>query len=208
MLIASTTASSYEPPPTGAQIARCLKVIDLGTQTSEFDGKAKHQRKVLLTWELVEQDSTGKPFQISRRFGCSLHEKASLRGFLEAWRGRPFTPTELQGFDLGKLPGAPCLLNLIEVERNGKRYCNIASISPLPKGMTAPPMVGSPVIFDIDADDAPVILETFSDGLQEAITASPEWQARLAKGSAEPTAPAVAAPPLSDFADFADDIPF
>ena len=162
------------------------------------------QRKLLLSWELAELRADDTPFLVSRRFGLSLHEKSALRGFLQAWRGRPFTAEELAGFDLRRLLNAPCLLNIMHASRNGKDYANIASVSPLPKGMTAPALSAPGVIFDIDAPDAPGILETLSENLQETICASPEWQARV-KQLAQP---APASPPAGPFADFDDDIPF
>lgn len=180
LTVAEDTTTTFELPPAGPVAARCSRVIDLGSQESDYQGEKKMQRKLLLTWELAELRTDNAPFTISRRFGLSLHEKAALRGFLQAWRGRPFSPEELTGFDLRRLLSAPCLLNVMHTSRNGKDYANIISISPLPKGMTAPELSAPGVVFDIDADDAPEVLETLSDNLQATIAASPEWQARIA----------------------------
>lgn len=187
LTVSETKTGNFEMPPSGPIAARCSKLIDLGTQESTYEGETKHQRKLLLSWELAEVRTDGAPFVISRRFGLSLHEKAALRGFLQAWRGRPFTAEELAGFDLRRLLAAPCLLNVMHTQRNGKDYANIASISPLPKGMTAPELSAPGVVFDIDAPDAPSVIETLSEGLQETIAASPEWQARIAKAEANPS---------------------
>lgn len=46
--------------------------------------------------------------------------------------------------------------------------------------MTAPELAAPAVLFDIDEPDAADTLETLSEGLQNTITASPEWKARLA----------------------------
>lgn len=179
LTVSAESSPSFELPPAGAVAARCNRVIDLGSQESTFEGKTTLKRKILLSWELAELRADGSPFQISRRFGLSLHENATLRAFLQAWRGRPFTDEELQGFDLRKLINAPCLLNIGHTSRNGKDYANILSISPLPKGMAAPELVAPAVLFDIDDPDAPDWLATLSEGLQATITASPEWQARI-----------------------------
>ena len=78
----------------------------------------------------------GKPFLIKRDYRASLHEKAGLRKDLEAWRGRPFTPTELLGFDLENVVGVPCTLNVIQkAGSKGGIFSNIAGIMPLAKGM-------------------------------------------------------------------------
>lgn len=179
LTVSETPGTSFEMPPAGPVAARCNRLIDLGTQESTFEGEVKRQRKILLSWELAELRTDGTPFQISRRFGLSLHENASLRKFLQAWRGRPFSETELTGFDLRKLLNAPAMLNIMHTSRNGKDYANIASISPLPKGMAAPDLSAPPVVFDIDSDDAGKVLETLSENLIETISNSPEWKQRL-----------------------------
>ncbi|QKS31325.1 MAG: hypothetical protein HT579_21785 [Candidatus Accumulibacter similis] len=195
LTVAENQTQTFELPPAGAHAARCSRIIDLGTQKSTFEGESRSQRKVLITWELAEHRGDGTPFVISRRFGLSLNEKAALRQFLVAWRGRQFTDDELQAFDLRRLAGAPCLLNLVAVERNGKEYRNVVAVSPLPRGMVAPGLVADPIVFEIEDERAESILEQLSEGLQATITASPEWQARKA-------------PPGAILADLDDDIPF
>jgi len=196
LTVSAENSGTFELPPAGAVAARCNRIIDLGSQESVYEGKVSMKRKLLLSWELAESRTDGSPFTISRRFGLSLHENAALRAFLQAWRGRPFTDDELAGFDLRKLINAPCLLNIAHTQRNGKDYANILSISPLPKGMSAPELAAPAVLFDIDDPDASDTLETLSDGLQATITASPEWKARAcALGEAAGAA-------------FDDDIPF
>jgi hypothetical protein len=179
LTVSAESSGTFEMPPAGPVAARCNRLIDLGTQQSEYQGETKNQRKILISWELAETRTDGDPFTISRRFGLSLHEKSALRGFLQAWRGRAFTDEELAGFDLRRLLSAPCLLNITHTERNGKSYANIASVTPLPKGMTAPDLSATPVVFDIDAPEAVAILETLSDSLVATIEASPEWQSKV-----------------------------
>lgn len=179
LTVSAESSGSFELPPAGPVAARCCRLIDLGSQKGEFQGKATLKRKLLVSWELAELRADGTPFQISRRFTTSLDEKASLRQFLQAWRGRPFSDEELSGFDLRKLLNAPAMLNIGHTSRNGKDYSNILSVSPLPKGMTAPDLATPPVTFDIDAANAPDLLETLSENLQATIAASPEWAARV-----------------------------
>ncbi len=182
LTVSAESSGSFELPPAGPVAARCCRLIDLGSQKGEFQGKATLKRKLLVSWELAELRADGTPFQISRRFTLSLDEKASLRQFLQAWRGRPFSDEELSGFDLRRLLSAPAMLNIGHTNRNGKDYANILSVSPLPKGMTAPDLAAPPVTFDIDAANAPDLIETLSENLQATIAASPEWAARLKAG--------------------------
>jgi hypothetical protein len=131
-----------------------------------------------------------------------LHENSTLRAFLQAWRGRGFSPEELICFDLAKLVNAPCLLNIAIVERAGKSYSNILSVSPLPRGMEAPALSAPAVIFDIDAPNAPDVLEMLSDNLANTITESPEWKARIKAASRERE------PGSDDEPGFDDDVAF
>lgn len=185
-LIASTSGgSSFTPVPQGVHVGRCYRVIDLGTQTSEFQGKQKKARKVMLAWELFGEDEEGvplkmddgRPLSISKRYTLSLSEKASLRADLEAWRGRAFTEDELQGFDLKALLGVYGLVNVTHTQKGDKTYSNVAGISPLPKAMREhrPAPINENEYFDVTEPDMKVF-EMFSDRLQETIKSCEEWK--------------------------------
>jgi len=140
MLVAKAK-SDITPVPAGMHRARCVSVVDLGTQPPG-NPQFKPSRKVLIEWELpdetYERKEDGKPpvsqpRRISRPFGLSLGKKATLRATLESWRGQAFTPEELDGFDISKLLGVPCYLNIVHKVEGGETYTNIASVSPLPK---------------------------------------------------------------------------
>lgn len=137
-IIAKQQASSFIPPPVGTFAAVCVDVVDLGMLEVSFGGKSKKQHKIRIVWQISEVRHDNKPHQASKRYTLSLHEKASLRKDLESWRGRAFTPEELEGFDLEKLLGVPALLNIIEDKKPGGTFANIASIMRLPKTMEAP----------------------------------------------------------------------
>ena len=49
----------FKPVPAGLHLARCYRIIDLGTQRSEYDGQENHQRKIMLGWELHGKDDEG-----------------------------------------------------------------------------------------------------------------------------------------------------
>lgn len=122
----------FEQPPTGMQPAVCCSAIDLGIQEG-FQGKPTH--KAVLVFELAERRTEGAfkdtRFTISKTYTASLNEMSNLSKDLEAWRGRPFTPEERQGFDLEKLIGVNATLNLVEkANQAGRKFVMIASINP------------------------------------------------------------------------------
>lgn len=137
-IVAKAQASNFVPPPPGTHAAVCVDIVDLGILEVSFGGKNKKQHKVRIVWQLAEVRPDNKPYQASKRYTLSLHEKAALRKDLESWRGKAFTMEELDGFDLERLLSVPALLNIIEEKKANGTFANVASIMRLPKGMEAP----------------------------------------------------------------------
>lgn len=189
----------FEQPPVGTYPARCIKIIDLGTQKGEWQGKANFKRQVVVGWELptelmTEGDYVGKPFVVSKFYTASLGEKANLRKDLQNWRGREFTPEELAGFESKAILGKPCMLSLTA---NDKGKTRVTGVMAMPKGMTVPAQINESVYFSLDDFDRDVF-EDLSKGFKGMITVSPEYQHILSKGTA----------PSGSMNDLDDDIPF
>jgi hypothetical protein len=180
MVMLTDSGTDYKPLPAGNYAATCIRVIDLGTQTTNYQGEEKSARKVRIFWEIpeetVEWEGQVRPATISSTYTASLHEKANLRKVLESWRGRSFTPDELKGFDTKNVLGAPCLLNVVHTEKDGRTYANVAGVTPLIKGMAKPEITGPLINFDLDAFE-PDVLDGLHDKLREQIKASPEYRA-------------------------------
>ena len=189
-------------------VARCYRLIDLGTQPKSYQGKPTGEaRKIMASWELLgdERMDDGKPFTISKSWFLSMHEKASLRKDLESWRGKPFNAEEEASFDVSKLLGAYCLLNVVqEAGKDGSSYTQIKAITPLIKGMPKPDPVNANFIFDADEPDM-AAFEKFSDKMKELINGCREWRTKRAGGKPATTATATQG---SGFEDMDDDIPF
>jgi len=170
--------------PAGAHVARCYGVIDLGTQYSEKFGAWSH--KVLLQWELpsdLMQD--GRPLAISKTYSLSLNEKAILRKDLESWLGRGITTKEEhEGFALGSMLGASCLLSVVHSENNGKVYANVGSVMSVPKGMTIPDAFNPMVSYDIENGED-TVFEKLPDWVKTKIRASREFQGEEEAGEEE-----------------------
>ena len=136
-IIAKSTGggTDFVPCPQGVWNAVCCDVVDLGVLEVSFGGNKKKQHKIYISWQVEEVMENNKPFLATKRYTLSLHEKAALRKDLESWRGRPFTDEELEGFDIEKLIGIPCMLNVVENRKDGKVYGNVTAIMRLRKGM-------------------------------------------------------------------------
>lgn len=177
----TSTRKKQDPIPAGMAAAVCYAACDCGTRHDEkFD---KDKREVTLIWEVpssridIEKDGVTKslPRAISQTYTISLHEKASLRKDLQGWRGKPFTETELAGFEIKNILGKPCLLNL--VTSNCGKYTNIGGITPLMAGMEAPKQENPSTYFSFD-DCKDGVEPVFPEGM-------PKWLVEKAKESDE-----------------------
>ena len=149
MMVRSEGNSEIKQLEPGVYTGIATAIIDLGIQENMRYGK--QQRKAIIVWnivgETVKVNDEELPRVISKEYTMSLGEKSTLRKDLEAWRGRPFTTEELQGFDLKNILNVPCQLQINQQEKNGKTYVNIAAIMAIPKGMSVAP-VDSTYVFD------------------------------------------------------------
>ena len=180
--------SNFKRVPSGAFIGRCYSLIDLGTQHSEGQYGPKDQHKIQIGWELFGEDDDGQPLTveyegktmpmtIKKSYTVSLHEKSGLRRDLASWRGRDFTDEEAKAFDISKLMGAYCMVNVTTSENNGKTYSNVAGLTKLPTALkdAKPAPVHGNILFDMDNPDM-ALFEGFHEKLQEAIKRAPEWK--------------------------------
>lgn len=134
-IIAKATGTNFVPAPAGSHSAVCVDVVDMGMLEVNFGGKTSNKHKIRIVWQIDEVMADNRPFIVQKRYTLSLHEKATLRKDLESWRGRQFSPEELEGFDVEVLLGVPCLLGVIQQSKDGSTYANVSSIMRLPKGM-------------------------------------------------------------------------
>lgn len=182
----NTGGSQRELTPSGNHIARCYEMIHVGTNKEMLPTGEKILNKVRITWELPQEtrvfDETKgeQPMVISKEYTLSMHEKSNLRKDLESWRGKGFTEDEAKSFDITKLLGVACLVNVIHVTaKNGNTYANISSITTLIKGMECPPQVNE--IFEFNYTDKfdPQKVESFPDFIKDKIKTSAEYKDRL-----------------------------
>jgi len=123
---------TYATPPEGLHQAVCVDVVDLGDQDTPWGSKPK----IEIRWQLDEVNpETGKRFEIRNRYTNSLHEKAALRQTLETWRGKKFTAQELKGWDLEKLLGVNCQVQVVHKPGDeGRVWANVQAVVPAAKG--------------------------------------------------------------------------
>jgi hypothetical protein len=192
-IVKAESKSGQDPVPAGVHHAVCYAVIDIGTQDPN-NPTFRPSRKTIIIWELPHETITTpdgpKPRVISCEYTCSIGKKATLRSVLESWRGRPFTAEELNGFDLKKIIGHNCQLNI--VHKPGKAdpsriYARIQSVVPLVKGMSPLKPANEVIYYDIP-DAGPInIPPTIPEWIAAKIIASDEYKERNAGVHTEAT---------------------
>lgn len=171
----------FQIAPVGSHLARLYRIIDLGTQKSEYMGQVKMLRKVKFFWELHgdELKIDGKPLIQTRNYTLSLGEKASLRKDLESWRGKSFTDDELRGFDLKNLLDKWCMVTVQHrTAGNGNTYADAVAVTPVPSIVLKaglPQGVNPCVLFDLQKFDQKTFDE-LSQGLKDQIMQSAEFR--------------------------------
>jgi len=189
LIVSATSESNFKPVPAGSHLARCYRIIDLGTQKVEWQGNVKHQRKIMVQFEVHGQDDDGyelvtlkgEPMTISKNYTLSLGENSGLRKDLKSWRKRDFTPEELKGFELKNILGQWCMLTVtVSPGKDGRDYTNISAINPVHasvKSAGLPPYFNKAEMFSIDDPDID-LFNSFGEKLKARISNSPEWQSR------------------------------
>jgi len=168
--------------PAGVHVACCIRIIDLGIQEREYKGQKKKQHRVKIGWELpnekfkFNENEPEKPFIIHAEYTLSTSEKGNLRPMLESWMNRKLTAEEQKEIDLSKFLNKACQVSIIHDVKPNATYANVASVTPLMKGITCPPATNEAFIFEIGASRMMEIYEKLPKRMQETIAKSDEWK--------------------------------
>lgn len=184
IIATSNGSTNFEPIATGNYPARCYSMVHIGTVEETILGVTKKLNKVRITWELpselkvFKEENGEQPCVISKEFTLSLHEKATLRSFLKNWRGKDFTDEEAKAFDIEKLVGAPCMLNIThKTKKDGSGvYAEIGSVSAMPKGFVCPEQINQSFVFTYD-DFSEEKFNTLPEFMRNKMVNSDEYKA-------------------------------
>ncbi len=216
-------ADDREQPPVGSHSAVLYKIVDVGTQEDSYEGKKTSARKVYLFFEidarLSSGDYAGQRFSVCQNYTLSTGKKSNLRKILIKWRG-PVTPNkpaltdeELEGFEMSRLLGAPCMVKLVW-GKNDKVYMarGTEGIDYLdPKLQSVMPKIqpeNETSMFSLEPGEySDLEFHALPNWLKEKVVDSPEYAAL--KNPAPAPAPEAGSQPLHPAGPpVEDDIPF
>ena len=184
-ILAKQNSTPRELIPADNYVARCYKMIQIGTVEEDFKGEKKIMQKVRIGWEIpgemkvFKEENGPQPLVIDMEYTLSMADKATLRALLTSWRGQAFTDAEAKEFDITKLIGAPCMLNIIHNPSKAdasKVYEKISGITKLPKGMKCPDAINPPFILSYDEWDE-TKFESLPDFIKDKMKTSVEYKA-------------------------------
>jgi len=203
----SNQQREFKPVPAGSHLGRLYKIVDIGTQIGEWQGKATLSRKMIFYFELHGDDDKGqplvnddgKPLIVTKYYNASLGEKSTLRKHLQAWLNIDFNNMP-QGFETRSILGKFAMVNVINYSKEGKQKSAIDGLTAVPSIVAKhglPDGVNEIFMFDLNKFDS-AKFDSLSDSVKKIIMDSPEYRALV--GKPEPTQAE------DDFSN--DDIPF
>jgi hypothetical protein len=190
MLISTTnnfnSSKEFKNSPPGSHLGRLYKIVDLGTQQGEWEGKATYARKMIFYFELHGEDDKGlpltnddgKPLIVTKYYNASLGEKATLRKHLQTWLNLDFNKMP-EGFDLEKLLGKFAMINVTTYQKDGKTRASVEGLSAVPAIVVKhglPEGINEISMFTLNKFDS-AKFESLSDGIKKMIMSSPEYRA-------------------------------
>lgn len=202
----SNQTRDFKPVPAGSHLGRLYKIVDIGTQQGEWQGKATYSRKMIFYFELHGEDDKGqpltnddgKPLIVTKYYNASLSEKSTLRKHLQAWLNIDFNNMP-QGFEVRSILGKFAMVNVINYSKEGKQKSAIDGLTAVPAIVAKhglPDGVNEIFMFDLNKFDS-AKFDSLSDSVKKTIMDSPEYRALAGKPE-----------PAKAEEEFNDDIPF
>ena len=163
----------------------------MGTQTKSYKGEDREVHTVYLCWELTDCPMTGTKgvnHLIGKEFTFSLNVKSGLRQMIVSWRGgKDFA--EDDDFDLHKLFGKPCLVNVGNTDNGeGRTFSNFKGCTPLPKGMAVKKPQRGNLFWEIEAgalEELSWLPYSYGNKISDLVQTTPEWKARRHGGNGQ-----------------------
>jgi len=194
LIAKSSSGGGFKVCPEGTHLATCFAVVGIGLQDSPWGTKEKCFIGFELPGERVGCEKDGEllnvPSAIWTGYTVSLAGNSNLRKDLESWRGKRFTPEELDGFDLASLIGKACLLSVVHNTVNETTYANVQSVAKVLKGTETPP------------PELPTIMYSCAAPAPDQWERVPEWLKTKVMNQAEPVEVQKEIPFIDDKPDF------
>ena len=142
-VVIKDSGQRFAPHPEGSYVMECCDVVDLGEKVDAYPGQPPRLTyKVALVFRSGEAADDGRFYDVSLEATASMNERATLRQFLDQWRGKSYTDEQARGgIPVHKLVGQLAYLTIEhKTSGSGRVYAKIRSTAPAPKGSKLDPM--------------------------------------------------------------------
>jgi len=171
--------------PAGLQDAICYGVVHIGTHQEEFKGDKKMRNIIYILYELpsitntFDEDRGEEPAVISKKFTYTYSERGSLLDWIKTWSNGKINKKNINNFDIDKLVGIGCKLQVMEDEGENGSYSYIKGIIALndeeKKTLNKNALHNPIMVYSVDEHD-PEKFETLHVWLQNKIKESQEYK--------------------------------
>jgi hypothetical protein len=187
----SPKQTTFKPVPAGTHLGRLYRLVDIGTQQGEWEGKITNQRKIIFYFELFGEDESGqplvrddgKPLMVTKYYNRSLHEKSTMRKHLQAWLKVDFDNLD-EPFSMADLLGKFAMVSVSNYKSKANEIkASIDSLSAVPAMLAKhgmPEGVNELMLFDLDKFDSEKF-QKLSESIRGLIEKSPEFR-KVAQG--------------------------
>lgn len=166
--------------PIDNYMARCCKVIHVGTTEYEKNETTYENNKAVLFFEII---GAAEPTLVSEEVILDTNKDSKFRKLLNNWRGLDLTDEEAEAFDITVLAGKPCMVNIghetIKYDGGVFDKERILSISKMPSSIKCPEGKQPVAVLDYDNWQDAVFTELPSY-IKKKITGSKEYKTLFA----------------------------
>lgn len=180
---ATRSDQNYDPIPAGTHVGRIYQIIHIGTVEYLYKGETKRANKARITFELpnlkqvFKEGEEAKPRVISQDYTLSTGERANLRKLIEAVVGTALSDDEAARFDIEKLAGSACLLNIQHKDKkDGGSFALIAGTMPLIDGLTVPAQINPTRILNYEEKWDQEFFDNLPDFIKKMMAGSDEYK--------------------------------
>jgi hypothetical protein len=142
-----TASGNFDTCPPGNFPGVVVGIFDVGTHPTEYKGKPKDTRQLVLVFELTKKAPSGLPYVLALRLTWSFGSQSNLRPLVESMLGTKFRDGDR--FDPRVLSGLPCMVQVVNDVKGEKTYDKIAGVAQFPEGLPAPKPVHQPLVWSV-----------------------------------------------------------
>lgn len=165
--------------PADNYMARCHKIVHIGTTEFEKNGNKYELNKAVLFFEIIGAEV---PFVIDHEIVLNTAKDTPFRKMLNTWRGVDLTDEEAEAFEVTALLGVPCMVNVghksISYQGGAFDVEVVLSVNKMPRTIICPAGKLPTVVLDYD-NWSDAVYNDLPERIKKKIVDSVEYRAKF-----------------------------